>query len=77
MRLVGPRREEHGALQDERIRVGRPAETVEQTLHSVAGQHELEVFAALPCQTGQPGADGRREVLDGPLRQRAPPDMAA
>ena len=57
-----PEREEHGALQDEGVRVGRLGEAVEEPLDAVPREHELEVLPALLRAVEEPLAHRGREI---------------
>jgi hypothetical protein len=46
MRMLGPHREEHCALQGELACMGRSADPVEEAFEAVANEQEAKVFAS-------------------------------
>lgn len=60
--FVGPRADQHGALEHELPPVGRLRDPIHQALEPEAGQHDAEVFAPLPGQVQQALPNGRGQI---------------
>jgi hypothetical protein len=61
-----PGGEQHGALEDEALGVTRAAQPVEEPLHGIVDEHQLEVLAPFPGQVEQTLANRRGEILRFP-----------
>ena len=68
MQRVRPDGKQYRAFEDEAIRMGRPAESVEQALDAVADEDEIERLLALLAEREEPLPHGGGQI---PFRRGA------